>query len=104
MLVRQELHVDRDKVFLRNVTDDGAAAKAAQERRCELALAGNARGLSEEGTLQHVAMIPEEVYYFDPLCREYQRLRTAGNPEEARRVLRLFLGLNPQYRASEARL
>jgi hypothetical protein len=104
MLVSQELKVDRDKVYLRNVTDDAAAARAAYERRRDLALAGNARGFSAGGTLQHVAMIPEEVYHFDPLCREYQRLRAAGNPEEARRVLRLFLGLNPQYRASEAKL
>lgn len=104
MLVRQELRVNRDKVYLRNVTDDEAAAKAACERRRELALGGNARGLSAEGTMQHVAMIPEEVYHFDPLCREYQRLRAAGNPEEARRVLKLFLRMNPQFRASEARL
>ena len=104
MLVRQELKVDGDKVLLRNVADDAGAAKAAHERRRELALAGNARGVSAGGTLQHVAMIPEEVYHFDPLCREYQRLRAAKNPEEARRVLRLFLGLNPQFRCSEAML
>lgn len=104
MLVRQELKVDGGKVRLRNVVDDREAEKAAYARRRELALAGNARGISAEGTLQHVAMIPEEVYHFDPLCREYQRLRAAKNPEEARRVLRLFLSLNPQYRCSEAKL
>lgn len=104
MIVGQELKVAGDRVVLRSVTDDGAVARAAAERRRELALAGNARGLSAEGTLQHVAMIPEEVYHFDPLCREYHRLRTAGNTTEAKRVLRLFLGMNPQYRCSEARL
>lgn len=104
MLVRQELRLDRGRVFLRNVTDDEAAAKAAYERRRDLTMAGNVKGLSAGGTLQHVAMIPEDVYHFDPLCREYQRLRAADNPVEARRVLRLFLRMNPQYRASEARL
>lgn len=104
MLIHQELKLDKGSVALRNVTDDTAEAMAAHERRKSLNLAGNPKGWTDERTMQHVAQIPEDVYHFDPLCREYQRLRAAGNPEEARRVLRLFLRMNPQYRPSEASL
>jgi hypothetical protein len=104
MLIHQELKLDNGRVALRNVTEDTEEARAADARRKALNLAGNPSGWTAERTMQHVAQIPEDVYHFDPLCREYQRLRAAGNPEEARRVLRLFLRMNPQYRASEARI
>lgn len=104
MLVHQELKLDKDKVYLRNVTEDEPVARAAYERKRELSREGNPKGYSKGGTMAHVAMIPEDVYHFDPLCREYQRLRAAGNQEEGKRVLRLFLAMNPQYRCSEANL
>ncbi|MDR3563287.1 MAG: hypothetical protein P4N41_16705 [Negativicutes bacterium] len=104
MLIHQELKLDKDKVRLRSVTEDDGVARAARERRRELGREGNPKGYSAGRSLAHVAMIPEDVYHFDPLCREYQRLRAAGNPEEAKRVLRLFLGMNPQYRCSETNL
>jgi len=104
MLIHQELRMGKGKVRLRNVTDDAREAAAAHELRRLHRENDNVNGWSRERALQHVAAIPEDIYHFDPLCREYQRLRAAGNPEEARRVLRLFLNLNPQYRASEAKL
>ena len=104
MIIHQQLKIDGDKVILRNVTEDDPVAKAARARRSELNLDGNAKGWSAGRTLMHAAMIDPDVYFHDPLCREMQRLKAAGNHEAARRVLRLFLSLNPQYRCSAARL
>jgi hypothetical protein len=105
MLIHQELRLKPGGIVtLRNVTEDNPTAKAMQERRRQHYEADNPKGWTQGRTMQHLAGIPEDIYHFDPLCREYQRLRAAGNPEEARRTLRLFLSMNPQYRASEARL
>ncbi len=104
MLVHQELRLGaHGEIRLRSVTDD-AFDREAHDRRRELYEADNPKGWTQSRTMLHLAAIPPDVYHFDPLCREFQRLRAAGNPEEARRVLRLFLRMNPQYRASEARL
>jgi hypothetical protein len=105
MLIHQNLKLRQNgAVELRNVTDDAVEARAAHERRREHYEAGNPKGWSKGRTMLHMAQIPEDVYHFDPLCREYQRLRAANNPEEAKRVMRVFLQMNPQYRASEARI
>lgn len=104
MLIHQELKLGpAGKVVLRNVTDD-AFDREAHDRRREHYAADNPKGWTQSRTMLHLAAIPPDVYQFDPLCREYQRLRAAGNGEEARRVLRVFLQMNPQFRASEARL
>lgn len=105
MLVHQELRLQPGgRVYLRSVTEDDPLAKAMHERRREHRETDNPKGWSQGRTMQHLAGIPEDIYHFDPLCREYQRLRAAGSPGEARRVLRLFLAMNPQYRASEAKI
>ena len=106
MIIHQELKLDErtGRVELRNVTEDNPAAKEASELRKEYAQEGNPKGWSAGRTWMHQARIPADIFALDPLCVEYQRLRAAGNPEEARRVMRLFLSLNPQFRASEANL
>jgi hypothetical protein len=105
MIIHQELKLDKNgKVLLRNVTEDDPAARDAAELRRQYAQEGNPKGWSEGKSWLHSARIPADIFMLDPLCKEYQRLQAAGNPEEARRVLRLFLSMNPQYRASEARL
>lgn len=102
MLIHQELRLGPGGIVrLRNVTDDACEARLAHERRREHCEAGNPKGWSEGRTLQHIATaVPVD----DPLIREYLDLRSAGNREEATRVLRVFLRMNPQFRASEARI
>lgn len=104
MLIHQELKVDKSKVTLRNVTDDVQAGEAAGDARREYAAAENPKGFTPGRSMAHVAAIPPEIMFHDPLCLEFLRLRSAGNIEEARRTLRVFLQLNPQFRASEARI
>lgn len=104
MLVHQELRVNKGKVTLRNVTDDDKAGEAARDARCGYASSDNPKGYNKGKTMAHVAAIPPEIMFHDPMCLEFMRLRSAGNMEEARRVLRVFLQINPQFRASSARV
>lgn len=102
MLIHQELRLGPGGVVrLRNVTDDAYESRLAHDRRREHCEAGNPKGWSEGRTLQHIAT---EVPSDDPMIRYYLDLRAAGNREEATKVLRVFLQMNPQYRASEARI
>ena len=83
---------DKDNVILTNTFDTSELERQlAEERKVE-----------QNGTsLRKVCSIPEFEFQIDPMLKKYQMLCEMGDAEEARKVLRDFLKLNPQYLATE---
>lgn len=53
--------------------------------------------------MRKVCSIPEFEFKIDPLLQKYQMYCEMGEAEEARKVLKNFLALNPQYLATNKR-
>jgi hypothetical protein len=53
--------------------------------------------------MHKVCSIPEFEFQIDPLLKKYQMLCEMGDGTEARKVLKNFLALNPQYLATSKR-
>lgn len=60
------------------------------------------RKVKQDGkSLRKVCSIPEFEFAVDPMLKRYQMYCEMGDAEEARKVLRDFLKLNPQYLATD---
>jgi hypothetical protein len=60
------------------------------------------RKVKQDGkSLRRVCSIPEFEFAVDPMLKRYQMYCEMGDAEEARKVLRDFLKLNPQYLATD---
>lgn len=62
------------------------------------------KGKSEGGTMRRIASIPEFEFQADPLLREYVVQLQNGDQDGARKTMRFFLELHPEYRNSEGKL
>ena len=83
---------DKDNVILTNTFDTSELERQlAEERKVE----------QNGKSLRKVCSIPEFEFQIDPMLKKYQMLCEMGDAEEARKVLRDFLKLNPQYLATE---
>jgi hypothetical protein len=100
MLTNQELEVNKKtgEVHLSNTYTNDPVLKENKEMRNEVG-----KGVTKDGTMRMVAQIPEFEFRMNPMLREYLNLLHAGNKEEAKRTLRVFLALHPEYRSSEGK-
>lgn len=94
-LKEQSLTIDeKDNVTLTNTFDTTELEQElAEERKTD----------QTGKTLRKVCSIPEFEFQNDPILKKYEMLCEMGDAEEARRHLRWFLSLNPQYMATDKR-
>ena len=94
-LQHQELEIrDNGIITLTNTFNTDALDKQMAEERKEKQTGKN---------LRKVCSIPEFEFQIDPLLKKYQMYCETGEAVLAKKALRDFLILNPQYRASENR-
>ena len=83
---------DKDNIILTNTFDTTNLEKELYEER----------KVDQTGkSLRKVCSIPEFEFQIDPMLKKYQMLCEMGDAEEARKILRDFLKLNPQYLATD---
>ena len=89
----QKLDIESDgKVILTNTFNTDKLEKELYEER----------KVDQTGkNLRKVCSIPEFEFHNDPMLKKYQMLCEMGDAYEARKVLRDFLKLNPQYLATD---
>lgn len=96
-LKSQNLEVQDDgKVILTNSFNTDELDKQLSEERKEEQINGKM-------AMHKVCSIPEFEFQIDPLLKKYQMLCEMGDGTEARKVLKNFLALNPQYLATDKR-
>jgi len=92
-LSNQNLEVKDDgNIVLTNTFNTDELDKQLQEER---------KNENLSGTMHKVCSIPEFEFQIDPLLKKYEMLCEMGEGTEARKVLRNFLILNPQYLATD---
>ena len=91
----QKLDIEDDgRVILTNhFNTDELDRELAEERKREQTGKG----------MRKVCSIPEFEFTIDPLLKKYQMYCETGDGIEARKALRQFLALNPQYLATDKR-
>lgn len=83
---------DKDNVVLTNTFDTTDLEKELAEER----------KLGQDGkTVRKVCSIPEFEFDNDPILKRYQMLCELKQGEEAKKLLRFYLMLNPQYLATD---
>lgn len=94
-LQKQTLDIKDDgKVILANTFNTDELDKQLSEER----------KVDQTGkNMRKVCSIPEFEFQIDPMLKKYQMYCEAGDGLEARKVLRQFLVLNPQYLATDKR-
>ena len=96
----QSLEVDsRGNVELINHLNDDAVVKENYEERKE----NTNNGMTDGKTMRHVAQIPSFLFYYEPLLKEYHATLN-NNPEYARKCLRTWLTLHPEYKVNTGRI
>ena len=92
-LQKQHLDAEDDRnIVLTNTVNTDELEKANYEERKE----------EQTGkSFRHVCAIPAFEFQRDPLLKQYLFYCEAHEGEAARRVLRQFLALNPQYRTTD---
>lgn len=100
-LKRQYLDVDEKtgKVELINhMNDDELLKEVKQERETN-----TNNGMSEKKTMRHVAQIPSFLFHHEPLLKEYHA-NVCENPEYARKCLRMWLRMHPEYKCNDGNI
>ena len=93
-LKEQYVEADGDTVTITNKFDTTELDKQNFEERKE-----SQRGAN----LKHICAIPAFEFAIDPLLKKYQFYCEQRDGQNARKVLRQFLALNPQYRTTDDR-
>lgn len=88
-----EIKDDGQIVLTNTFNTDDLEAQLAEERK-EKQTGKNLRKL---------ASIPQFEFDNDPMLRNYLALCELGDAEGARKIMRQFLALNPQYKATTAK-
>ena len=91
-LKQQYVEADGDTVTITNKFNTDELDKANYEKRKE-----DQRGVG----FKHVCAIPVSEFAIDPLLMKYQFYCEHHDGESARKVLRQFLALNPQYKTTD---
>lgn len=94
----KEQHLDIDQkgqIELINKLNDDDIVKDNYTERMDF----NDNGMSKEKTIRKVAEIPSFLFYNEPLLKEYHNA-IGQNPEYAKRCLRTWLTLHPEYKCN----
>lgn len=91
-LKEQYVEAEGDTVTITNKFDTTELEKQNYEKRKE-----DQRGVG----FKHVCAIPVFEFAIDPLLKKYQFYCEQHDGDSARKVLRQFLALNPQYKTTD---
>lgn len=99
----QEQHFDIDEkkgiyAVVNRFNDDDL-----QKENYENKMNDTSKGMSKSGNMRKAAAIPSFLYYNEPLLKEYHK-NIGVDPSYAKRCLKLWLSLYPEYYANAGRI
>jgi hypothetical protein len=99
LLKEQFVDVDqRGRVEVLNVFNDDSVIRDNYEEK-----KAGVSGMTEKKTMRHVAQIPSFLFHHEPLLKEYHR-NISEDPVYARKCLRTWLLLNPEYKCNDGNI
>ncbi|MDR1701884.1 MAG: hypothetical protein LBR56_03825 [Sporomusaceae bacterium] len=99
LLKEQFVAVDqRGNVEVLNIFNDDSVVRDNYEEKKT-----GASGMTEKKTMRHVAQIPSFLFHHEPLLKEYHK-NISEYPAYARKCLRTWLLLNPEYKCNDGNI